>query len=193
MFFQLLEFAVGAAAMPTPPPEALPLTSTPLLASALLAGPAKKPRKSRSNKGHARSSLLKQPSRARIEPAGKPVDIPGLANRIGLFDDNGSSSDEADALDTAEAEARLDPITRAHVEAFDKIKLRKNRRIKDDAYWRKQLGIEEEKEDFLVTEQDFVNLFRAHVKRKKLRRRYRAHPNFELVSRHCHHTPDVKG
>ena len=179
MFFQLWEFAVGGPPAMPPPPM---MTSTPLLASALLAGPSKKPRKSRSTR-QPRSSLLKQPPRPpRAEPAGKPVDLPGLATRIGLLDDNGSSSDDAEALDAAEAEARLDPITRAHVEAFDKIKLRKRRRIRDDAYWRRELGIEEEGEEFLVTEQDFVNLFRAHVKRKKLRRKYRAHPDFEPVS-----------
>ena len=80
------------------------------------------------------------------------------------------SSDEAEALDNAEAEARLDPITRAHVEAFDKIKLRKKRKLRDDAYWRQELGFDTEDEEFRVTEQDFVNLFRAHVKRKKLRK-----------------------
>ena len=132
--------------------------------------------------------MLKQPQRPPPPPAGKPVDLPGLANRIGLLDDGqGSSSDEPEALDTAEAEARLDPITRAHVEAFDKIKLRKRRKIRDDAFWRRELGIgegSEPEEEFLVTEQDFVNLFRAHVKRKKLRRKYRAHPDFEPVSFH---------
>ena len=92
------------------------------------------------------------------------------------------SSDEAEALDNAEAEARLDPITRAHVEAFDKIKLRKKRKLRDDAYWRQELGFDTEDEEFRVTEQDFVNLFRAHVKRKKLRRKFRANPNFEAVS-----------
>ena len=112
----------------------------------------------------------------------------GRRSRDNVILQTDSEEDDSDALDAAEEEAKLEPVTRKHVEAYDKIK-RRHRFIDPDLY-KGEFSSEddvaaseaEQSSVFTVTEQDFIALFRAHVKRKKLRRKIRTNPDFEEVS-----------
>lgn len=93
------------------------------------------------------------------------------------YRDRASDSD-SDVLQAAEDEADLAPITTKHVEAFDRIK--RQRRYIDPKLLEGEFSSDDE-DPIDVTEQDFISLFRSHVKRKRLRRKIRANPDLEEV------------
>ena len=73
----------------------------------------------------------------------------------------------------AEDEAKSTPITRENVELFDKIK--KRRRIIEQRICNTDSS-EDEIDTSAITDELFVEMFRAHIKRKKLRRKIRTQP-----------------
>ena len=84
-----------------------------------------------------------------------------------------SSEDDSDALTALEDEARSGPITKAHVKAFDRMK--KCRRYLD-----KSVVPDSDEDEALAmpdpTEEEFIEMFRNHTKRKKVRRKVRKMP-----------------
>ena len=77
----------------------------------------------------------------------------------------------------AEEEAKDCSITKKHVEIFDKIK--KRRRIIDKAFKTKSAD-EEAIDTNGITHAHFTEMFRAHIKRKKLRRKIRSQPQEQV-------------
>ena len=94
---------------------------------------------------------------------------------------DGSSDSDSDVLLAAEDEAKGNPITRQHVELFDKIK--KRRRI-IERICSKDSSDEDAVDTSEITNELFTEMFRAHNKRKKLRRKIRNQPP-EQVSIVC--------
>ncbi len=93
-------------------------------------------------------------------------------------DDNHDESDaDSDTLEVAEEEARRLPITRKHVGLFDK---------QHDGGTRKRRYISCSERDLQpqpeVGSEEFEDLFRTHVKRKKMRRKLRLQPQVRLQS-----------
>ena len=94
------------------------------------------------------------------------------------------SDADSDTLEVAEEEARWQPINRHHVEVFDKLPdgMRKRRYINA---W--------PGEDMLpvVSDEKFTEIFRGHIKRKRVRRKFRLNPDvsdaclFFSFSIHC--------
>lgn len=85
-------------------------------------------------------------------------------------EDNMSDAD-SETLEAAEEEARWKPITRHHVDVFDKV---------PDAGMRKRRYISPwPGEDLLpmVSDDKFTELFRGHVKRKRIRKKFRLNPD----------------
>ena len=78
---------------------------------------------------------------------------------------DGSSDSDSDVLLAAEDEAKECCITRKHVELFDKIK--KRRRIIDRLESSDEEGIDTSD----ITNELFTEMYRAHMKRKKTRRK----------------------
>lgn len=101
-------------------------------------------------------------------------------------DDYGSDAD-SEILETAEEEARRVPLTHRHVRAFDKMHdgCRRHRYITP--------GCDENVD--LVDDELFSELFRAHLKRKKVRRKIRNRPktldneqeDLDTPTNHHHH------
>ena len=83
---------------------------------------------------------------------------------------DGSSDSDSDVLLAAEDEAKECCITRKHVELFDKIK--KRRRIIDRLESSDEEGIDTSD----ITNELFTEMYRAHMKRKKTRRKIRNQP-----------------
>ena len=105
-----------------------------------------------------------------MEVSGLIHQIEALAQDHVLSSEDNMSDADSDTLEAAEEEARWLPITRKHVEIFDKLPdgLRKRRYI---STW--------PGEDHLpvVSDDKFVELFRSHVKRKRTRRKFRLNPD----------------
>ena len=87
-----------------------------------------------------------------------------------LNSSDGSSDSDSDVLLAAEDEAKECCITRKHVELFDRIK--KRRRIID----RVESSDDESIDTSDITNEYFTEMFRAHMKRKKTRRKIRNQP-----------------
>ena len=87
-----------------------------------------------------------------------------------------SSDAESDVLLSAEQEARRSPLTHAQVTLFDKSMAMKHRR-----YIERNIDIDSdddaasEEED--INDTDFIELYRGHIKRKKMRKKIRANPD----------------
>ena len=80
------------------------------------------------------------------------------------------SDADSETLEAAEEEARWLPMTRKHVEVFDRLPdgMRKRRYI---TAWPGEENLP------VVSDEKFVELFRAHVKRKRVRRKFRLNPD----------------
>merc|ERR1711981_917515 len=113
---------------------------------------------------------------------GEPLGVDKLLRQIvdtrfQHFND-GSSDSDSDVLLAGEDEAKECPITRKYVELFDKIK--KRRRILEK--------INDSDEDSIdtsdITHEYFTEMFRSHIKRKKLRRKIRNQPPDQVHARH---------
>ena len=95
-----------------------------------------------------------------------------------IFSD-GSSDSDSDVLLAAEDDSKECTMTRKHVELFDRIK--KRRRIIEK--------IDTSDEDAVdtadITHEYFTDMFRAHIKRKKLRRKIRNQPPDQVSAITC--------
>ena len=96
-----------------------------------------------------------------------------MANDHVLSSEDNVSDADSETLEAAEDEARLRPISRHHVEVFDKLQdggMRKRRYISS---W--------PGEDLLpvVSDDRFTELFRGHIKRKRMRRKFRVNPEVQ--------------
>ena len=94
-----------------------------------------------------------------------------MANDHVLSSEDNMSDADSETLEAAEEEARWRPITRHHVQVFDKLPsdgMRKRRYI---SAW--------PGEDLcpVVSEDKFTEIFRGHVKRKRTRRKFRVNPD----------------
>ena len=93
-----------------------------------------------------------------------------------------SSDAESDVLLSAEQEARRSPLTHAQVTLFDKSMAMKHRR-----YIERNIDIDSdddaasEEED--INDTDFIELYRGHIKRKKMRKKIRANPDVRIKPR----------
>ena len=111
------------------------------------------------------------------------MDLSGLIQQIDALaqdhvlssEDNMSDAD-SDTLEAAEEEARWLPLTRKHVEVFDKLPdgMRKRRYITP---WVGEDRIP------VVSDDKFVELFRSHVKRKRVRRKFRINPDVSFFTK----------
>ena len=97
--------------------------------------------------------------------------LEGMAGDHVLSSEDNVSDADSETLEVAEEEARWKPISRKHVEIFDRKNgaegMRKRRFI---TAW--------PGEDLLpvVSDEKFTELFRGHVKRKRTRRKFRINP-----------------
>ena len=101
-----------------------------------------------------------------------------MANDHVLSSEDNMSDADSETLEAAEEEARWQPINRHHVEIFDKLPdgMRKRRYINA---W--------PGEDILpvVSEEKFAEIFKGHVKRKRVRRKFRSNPDVSLFIDGC--------
>ena len=101
-----------------------------------------------------------------------------MANDHVLSSEDNISDADSETLEAAEEEARWQPINRHHVEIFDKLPdgMRKRRYINA---W--------PGEDILpvVSEEKFAEIFKGHVKRKRVRRKFRSNPDVGLFIDGC--------
>ena len=96
-------------------------------------------------------------------------ELENLANdHILSSEDNLSDCADSDTLEAAEDEARWKPINRKHVEVFDKIAESRKRRFISSWPGEDELPV--------VSDEKFTELFRGHVKRKRVRRKFRLNP-----------------
>ena len=93
-----------------------------------------------------------------------------LANDHVLSSEDNLSDADSETLEAAEEEARFKPINRHHVEVFDKLPdgMRKRRYI---SAWSGEEVLP------IVSDERFTELFRGHIKRKRLRRKFRMNPD----------------
>ena len=96
--------------------------------------------------------------------------LQSMASDHVLSSEDNMSDADSDTLEVAEEEARWQPINRHHVEVFDKLPdgMRKRRYI---SAW--------PGEDMLpvVSDEKFTEIFRGHIKRKRVRRKFRLNPD----------------
>ena len=102
--------------------------------------------------------------------------IEALAQDHVLSSEDNMSDADSDTLEAAEEEARWLPLTRKHVEVFDKLPdgMRKRRYITP---WVGEDRIP------VVSDDKFVELFRSHVKRKRVRRKFRINPDVSFFTK----------
>ena len=101
--------------------------------------------------------------------------LESMANDHALSSEDNMSDADSETLEAAEQEARLQPISRHHVEVFDKLPdgMRKRRYI---SAWPGEEVLP------LVSDERFTELFRGHIKRKRMRRKFRMNPDVSLES-----------
>ena len=96
--------------------------------------------------------------------------LQSMANDHVLSSEDNLSDADSETLEAAEEEARWQPINRHHVEVFDKLPdgMKKRRYINA---W--------PGEDILpvVSDEKFTEIFKGHVKRKRVRRKFRLNPD----------------
>ena len=101
--------------------------------------------------------------------------LQSMANDHVLSSEDNLSDADSETLEAAEEEARWQPINRHHVEVFDKLPdgMRKRRYINA---W--------PGEDMLpvVSDEKFTEIFKGHVKRKRVRRKFRLNPDVSIDS-----------
>ena len=101
--------------------------------------------------------------------------LQSMANDHVLSSEDNLSDADSETLEAAEEEARWQPINRHHVEVFDKLPdgMRKRRYINA---W--------PGEDVLpvVSDEKFTEIFKGHVKRKRVRRKFRLNPDVSIDS-----------
>ena len=104
------------------------------------------------------------------ELSGLIQQIEALAQDHVLSSEDNMSDADSETLEAAEEEARWLPMTRKHVEVFDRLPdgMRKRRYI---TAWPGEENLP------VVSDEKFVELFRAHVKRKRVRRKFRLNPD----------------
>ena len=99
--------------------------------------------------------------------------LQSMANDHVLSSEDNLSDADSETLEAAEEEARWQPINRHHVEVFDKLPdgMRKRRYINA---W--------PGEDMLpvVSDEKFTEIFKGHVKRKRVRRKFRLNPDVSI-------------
>ena len=97
-----------------------------------------------------------------------------MANDHVLSSEDNMSDADSETLEAAEDEARMRPINRHHVEVFDKLPdgMRKRRYI---SAWPGEELLP------VVSDDQFTELFRGHIKRKRMRRKFRTNPNVSFI------------
>lgn len=99
-----------------------------------------------------------------------------------------SSDAESDILESAENDAKRLPLTHSQVRLFDKSMTMKRRRYierhidLDDTDEENDNNDDASDEDNDVNDEEFIELFRAHIKRKKMRKKIRANPEVNFFT-----------